>query len=116
LLRFTETLARELERVGSHVLVVAMGPGLVRTEMTELQANSELGRKWIPSTAECLAQGKVRAPEECARSSVDLLRWINPTFNGRIFGTGMDFEAVARRLASPDAKEAFVMRGTPSGM
>ncbi|MBI3721121.1 MAG: SDR family oxidoreductase [Fimbriimonas ginsengisoli] len=70
LLRFTETLARELERAGSHVLVAAMGPGLVRTEMTQLQADSALGRKWIPSTADCLAQGKSRPPEDCARSTV----------------------------------------------
>ncbi len=110
LLRFTETLARELERAGSHVLVVAMGPGLVCTEMTQLQADSALGRKWIPSTAECIAQGKTRPPEDCARSTVELLRWINPTFNGRIFGVGMDFEAIARRLAMPDAKDALLMR------
>jgi NAD(P)-dependent dehydrogenase (short-subunit alcohol dehydrogenase family) len=110
LLRFTETLARELERVGSHVLVVAMGPGFVRTEMTQLQADSELGRKWIPSSGEALAQGKSRPPEDCARSSVELLRWIHPGFNGRIFGVGMDFEAAAKRLASPDAKDAWLMR------
>jgi NAD(P)-dependent dehydrogenase (short-subunit alcohol dehydrogenase family) len=113
LLRFTETLARELERVGSKVLVMAMGPGLVRTEMTELQAESELGRKWIPSTAECIAQGKTRRPDDCAHSTVELLRWIHPGFNGRIFGTGMDFAQVAQRLASADAGDALRMRMIP---
>lgn len=112
LLRYTETLARELERVGSHVLVVAMGPGLVKTEMTQLQVDSEAGRKWIPSTAECFEQGKVRAPEDCARSTVELLRCINPTFNGRIFGVGMDFAALSRRLATTEARDALLMRMT----
>jgi len=113
LLRFTETLALELERVGSHVLVVAMGPGFVRTEMTELQADTEAGRKWIPSSGEALAAGKSRPPEDCARSTVELLRWINPTFNGRIFGVGMNFEEVAQRLASPQTKDALLMRMVP---
>jgi hypothetical protein len=99
-----------LERAGSHVLVVAMGPGLVRTEMTQLQVDLPAGRQWIPSTADCFEQGQTRPPEDCARSTVELLRWINPTFNGRIFGVGMDFEALAQRLAAPDAKDALLMR------
>lgn len=112
LLRFTETLALELQREGSKVLVVAMGPGFVRTEMTELQL-SAAGRKWIPSSVEALEQGKTRPPEDCACATVELLRVINPSFNGKIFSVGMNFQNIAARLAKPDAKDAHLLRMVP---
>jgi NAD(P)-dependent dehydrogenase (short-subunit alcohol dehydrogenase family) len=98
LLRLTESLARELEIINSHILVVAMGPGLVHTEMTQLQVDSEAARRWIPSTAENLANGNSRPPEDCARDIVKLLHWINPSFNGKLFNVGMSFETIAKQL------------------
>ncbi len=110
-LRLTETLAHELRRVDSQLCVVAMGPGLVRTEMTQAQVDSAAGRAWIQSTAMSFAAGKTRPPEDCARSTVDLLRWMNPSFNGRAFQVGTDFQELAHEtgggeLASPAAARA----------
>lgn len=110
LLRVTDTLARELEHENSRVLVVALGPGFVRTEMTELQAVSPMGLKWIPSSKEGLDKGQTLPPEDCARASVELLRHITPKFNGRIFQTGMDFAEMAKRLEKPESANAFLMR------
>lgn len=111
LLRLTDTLARELERAGSPVLCVAMGPGFVRTEMTMLQADTEPGRRWLPGSKEALDAGKSRPPEDCARDSVELLRHLRPEFNGRIFGVGMDFADLARRAGEIQEKDQLVMRG-----
>jgi len=97
LLRLTDTLARELESAGSSILVVALGPGLVRTEMTEIQADTEAGRKWLPSTADCFQKGKTRPPEGCATAMTRLIRHACGAFNGRVFGPDSDFEALARR-------------------
>jgi len=112
LLRLTDTLAAELEKACSKVLVVALGPGFVRTEMTELQATSELARKWIPSSKEALDKGQTRPPEDCAKAAVELLRHINPAFNGRIFQTGMDFTEIAKTLASEKGKNSLLLRMT----
>jgi NAD(P)-dependent dehydrogenase (short-subunit alcohol dehydrogenase family) len=109
-LRFTETLARELEQVGSRVIVVAMGPGLVKTEMTQTQANTAAGRTWIPSTARSFAEGGMRPPQDCARSTMELLRWIDPSFNGRAFQVEADFEKLARQLPTPAARDALLLR------
>jgi NAD(P)-dependent dehydrogenase (short-subunit alcohol dehydrogenase family) len=91
-IRLTELLARELERKGSKVLAVIMGPGFVRTEMTELQITTEEGRYWLPSSAESLAQGKDRPPEDCAKKTMELVRLARPSFNGKTFGAGTDFQ------------------------
>ena len=89
-------LARELEQEGSAVLAFVMGPGFVRTEMTELQVTDPEGRKWLPSSATALEQGRDRPPEDCAQATIRLVQAACPALNGRTFGPDTDFEAVLR--------------------
>lgn len=96
--RFTELLAKELQRQGSNVMVFGMGPGLVRTEMTELQAQTEAGRYWIPSTAESFEQGHTRPPELCAQKTIELIQIARPALSGQSFGVGTDFQQVLAEL------------------
>ena len=110
LVRMTEALAKELEREGKRVMCVAMGPGFVHTETTELQRVHPLAIKWIPGSKEALDAGQCRPPEDCAKSSVELLRVLRPEMNGRIFDTGMDFAEVARGAAEMKEKDLRVMR------
>jgi len=110
LIRLTDTLARELERVGSQVLVFGMGPGLVRTEMTELQTNTEKGREWIPSTAECFESGRTRNPDDCAKSTIELIRVACPELSGRNFGAGADFDDILKRKDEIQKDDLYVMR------
>jgi NAD(P)-dependent dehydrogenase (short-subunit alcohol dehydrogenase family) len=46
LIRFSECLAAEVAAVG--IAVFAMGPGTVRTKMSEYSLNSAEGKKWLP--------------------------------------------------------------------
>ncbi len=89
--RLTELMAKEQEREGTGVLVFGMGPGFVRTEMTELQIQSDLGRKWIPSSKDAVDQGRDRAPEDCANATIRLVSVACPELNGQHFGPGSDF-------------------------
>src|SRR5690606_5591846 len=73
LMELTRILNDELRMENSNVLVYAAGPGLVRTEMTELQADTEAGRRWIPSTSESFESGKLRQPEDIALATIKLL-------------------------------------------
>ncbi len=91
LMELTRVLCAELKQQGSQVMVFSAGPGLVRTEMTELQAASEAGRRWIPSTAECFETGQLRTPEEIARATVRLVQCARPEWSGRGFGPDTDF-------------------------
>ena len=98
--RFTELLAKELKCEGSSVLAFIMGPGFVRTEMTEFQIESPEGQKWLPSSKNAVEKGLDRPPEDCARTTVDLIRVACPELSGGHFGPDTDFDKVLR-----DAKQ-----------
>ena len=91
--RFTELLARELEQESAGVYAVVMGPGLVATEMSRYQVDTEAGRRWLPSSGEAISAGKDRPPEDCARAAVELVRSAGPAVNGQTFGPDSDFSA-----------------------
>ncbi len=91
LMELTRVMVQELRMAESSVIVFSAGPGLVRTEMTELQANTEAGRKWIPSTKKSFESGKVRRPEEIARATVRLVELARPEWSGKDYGPGTDF-------------------------
>jgi len=96
-IRFTELLAKELKHEGSSVLAFIMGPGFVRTEMTEIQIETPEGRKWLPSSRNAVEQGRDRPPEDCARATMDLIRVACPELSGDSFGPDTDFEDVLRK-------------------
>jgi 3-oxoacyl-[acyl-carrier protein] reductase len=95
-IRFTELLAQELKHEGSSVLAFIMGPGFVRTEMTEIQLETAEGRKWLPSSSEAVEQGKDRPPEDCAKATMQLMRVACPELSGGSFGPDTDFEKALR--------------------
>ena len=109
-MRLTDSLAKELERIGSSVLVLGMGPGLVRTKMTELQITTPEGLKWIPLVKKMFDQKQDRPPEDCAKATVELIRIACPELNGRIFDVETDFIKVAKQLSEIKEKDLFVLR------
>lgn len=94
--RFTELLAKELKHEGSSVLAFLMGPGFVRTQMTEFQIQTPEGQKWLPSSKDAVEQGNDRPPEDCARASVKLIHVACPELSGGAFGPDTDFDKVLR--------------------
>jgi len=91
LMELTRVLVEELKMLDSQVMVFAAGPGLVRTEMTEIQANTAAGRKWIPSTKQSFESGRLRRPEEVAQATMRLLAIATPRMNGKSYGPTTDF-------------------------
>jgi len=94
LMRLTECLAGEVKEQG--ISVFALGPGFVRTTMTEYQAESEAGRKWIPSSAEGLAKGQTVPPDLAAALTVKMAQEqdaLRP-LTGRLFSVGDDVDSI----------------------
>ena len=89
--RLTELLAKELESAGGDVFAFALGPGFVRSAMTERQIHSDAGRRWLPSSAENVNLGRDRPPEDCANAAVALIRAARPALNGHAFNPDSDF-------------------------
>lgn len=112
-LRLTDTLAAELEREQSGVFVFALGPGLVHTEMTEYQAKSEAGRKWIPSTQQYIDDHLTRSPEECARAAIRLIHVASPELSGRVFSVDSDFDEISRQAKHIKEKDLLCLRMRP---
>jgi NAD(P)-dependent dehydrogenase (short-subunit alcohol dehydrogenase family) len=96
-IRFTELLAKELKHEGASVLAFIMGPGFVRTEMTEMQIVSPEGRKWLPSSKDAVEQGHDRPPEDCARATMQLVRVACAELSGGTFGPDTDFQDALRQ-------------------
>ena len=90
LMELNRILVEELATVESSVIILGAGPGLVRTEMTELQADTEAGRRWIPSTRESLDAGATRRPEEIARATIEMVQIARPALSGTYYGPDTD--------------------------
>jgi NAD(P)-dependent dehydrogenase (short-subunit alcohol dehydrogenase family) len=67
-MRFTETLAVELKEHG--VVVFALRPGFVRTDMSEHQLTEEV-RRWLPHTVQRFEEGKNSPPTLAANLAVE---------------------------------------------
>ncbi|MBV8185788.1 MAG: SDR family oxidoreductase [Alphaproteobacteria bacterium] len=63
-IRFSECLAAEVASIG--IAVFAMGPGTVRTAMSEYSLNSPEGKKWLPWFKDIFDQGRDLPPERPA--------------------------------------------------
>ena len=91
LMELTRVLNEELRMQESSVLVFSAGPGLVRTEMTELQANTAAGQRWIPTTRESFETGNLRRPEEIARATMKMIQVATLESSGRNYRPDTDF-------------------------
>jgi NAD(P)-dependent dehydrogenase (short-subunit alcohol dehydrogenase family) len=109
-LRLTDTLAAELRRAGSSVMVFAMDPGFNRTAMTEGLAYMKGVDKWLPHVHRYLDMGDGNKPQDCARTMMELIRLAIPQLSGRIFHAGMDIEKVAKNADEIYEKDLRVLR------
>lgn len=112
LLRMTEGLARELERVHSPVLTFCMNPGFVRTAMTEQVVATEAGASWLTFVKRSVDEHSGYRPEDCAAATMRLLDIAGPELNGCAFGVQTDFEDVVRRRGEIADKRLFTLRMT----
>jgi len=110
LMRFTDTLARELEHDGYDVYVVGMAPGSVYTEIWEPQLTTPGGRKWIGGLQRFVDEKRYRPPEDCAKASVELIRVVSAEINGCVFAVDTDFQEIAKRGKELREKDLHQLR------
>jgi NAD(P)-dependent dehydrogenase (short-subunit alcohol dehydrogenase family) len=90
MMELTRVASLELQQINSNVIILGAGPGLVATEMTQLQVDNEAGRRWIPSTKESFESGTTRSPFDIANKTIEVLRNFKPEWNGKYFGPDTD--------------------------
>ncbi len=110
ILRFTESLAGELEHIGSKVMAVCLNPGFVRSELSEKSVDTPYKAKWLPQVVDRLENDKGVPPDMCAKTAVKLLKVLAPELNGRIFKNGTNYEKVGENLEKIEAENLFVLK------
>ncbi|MGQ9630996.1 MAG: SDR family NAD(P)-dependent oxidoreductase [bacterium] len=107
-MRLTECLAQEVRDYG--VSVFAMGPGLVRTAMTEYQVVSDAGKRWLPRIQEMFERGRDVPPERAARLAVFLAAGGVDELTGRLFGVGDDLGEIRKQMDEIIQKDLRTLR------
>lgn len=92
LMRFTESLDQEVSESG--ILVFAMGPGLVRTAMTELQLNTDEGKKWMEGIKEAFENNVDVPPTLAADLAVQIASGRCDVLHGRALSSTADLEQI----------------------
>ncbi len=107
-MRFTECLAEEVKEDG--ISVFAMGPGLVRTAMTNLQLDTEAGRKYFGVIANAFAEGHDVPPTLAAELAAHLASGRFDALTGRAFNAGDDMATVAKQADRIIAEDLRTLR------
>jgi NAD(P)-dependent dehydrogenase (short-subunit alcohol dehydrogenase family) len=111
LMRLTESMAAEVK--GEGVAVLAMGPGLVRTAMTEYQVISEAGKTWLPRIQDAFNEHRDVPPTLAAELAAELATGAYNEFTGRLFSAGENLqEALANkdRIIGDDLRTLRIVR------
>ncbi len=110
LMRFTETLDREVWELG--VKVFAMSPGLVRTEMNLALVRSGALERWGKPTYDRLERGEHVPPTMAAALAVEIASGRLDELHGRWFGVGEDLDEVLSQKDRILAEDLRTLRMT----
>jgi NAD(P)-dependent dehydrogenase (short-subunit alcohol dehydrogenase family) len=110
LVRFTEGLARELEREGHPVLVFCMNPGFVRSEMTESLVDTPQKEKWQSHVTTLFGSPSEVPPDACAKATMKLLAAASPELSGRVFSVDTDFDRITANRERILREDLYVLR------
>jgi NAD(P)-dependent dehydrogenase (short-subunit alcohol dehydrogenase family) len=108
ILRFTECLAATLADTG--VVCLALDPGLVQTDLTRYQMETEAGARYLPGVTARLSSGRHVPPSYAARLTLDIARGRFDRLTGRAIGATEDRDAVEASIDAILADEKRVLR------
>ncbi|OQP86542.1 short-chain dehydrogenase [Rhizobium rhizosphaerae] len=113
IMRFTECL-NDTTR-DKAVYAFAVDPGLVRTQMTELQLNSQAGKTYLPDLPGLFAEGINIPPDRAAALIAEIAAGRFDPLNGRLLRGVDDRDALARDMEAVVAADGRALRFTGLG-
>jgi NAD(P)-dependent dehydrogenase (short-subunit alcohol dehydrogenase family) len=108
LIRFSECLAYELEPHG--IAVFAMGPGTVRTALSEYSLNSPEGRTWLPWFRDIFDEGRDLPPERPAALLVALASGKADVLSGRYVYPLDDLDRLIEEAREIEARKLYSLQ------
>lgn len=108
LLRFTECVAAEARPAG--VGAFALGPGTVRTALTEHSLTSPEGRKWLPWFRTIFDEGRDLPPERPAQLLIALASVRYDALSGCYLTVFDDLDAILVRADAVEFEKFHVLR------
>ena len=107
-IRLSENMAAETNK--HNIPVFAIGPGLVKTAMTDYLAYSETDRKWLPWGVKFMESGQAVPPELSAEMVVVLASGRADALSGRFLGLAEDIDVLIQRSEDIHQKDLYMMR------
>jgi NAD(P)-dependent dehydrogenase (short-subunit alcohol dehydrogenase family) len=108
LIRFSECLAHEMKPHG--IAVFAMGPGTVRTAMSEHSLNSLVGKKWLPWFADIFTEGRDLPAERPAELLCQLASSRFDALSGRYLYPADDLELLLAAVEDIEAGKLYSLQ------
>jgi NAD(P)-dependent dehydrogenase (short-subunit alcohol dehydrogenase family) len=108
LIRFSECLAAEVEADG--VAVFAMGPGTVRTAMSEYSLNSPEGKTWLPWFRTIFDEGRDLPPERPAGLLLALASGRVDGLSGCFFRPDDDLDAIVAAASTVRDRKLYSLQ------
>ena len=108
LIRFAECLAAEVSQHG--IAVFAMGPGTVRTAMSEYSLNSPEGRIWLPWFRDIFDSGRDLPPERPAALLLALASGRADGLSGCFVTPGDDLDRAIEAAAEVRREKLYTMQ------
>lgn len=105
---FTDLVASTVRELGINIF--AIGPGLVRTTMTQQLMQSPGGRKWIPQLKTLFDKGVDNPAEKVAKLSAFLASGKAEELSGCLIGIEDDLEKMLQRSEEIRQKGLHVLR------
>lgn len=108
LIRISECLAFEVKDHG--IAVFAMGPGTVRTAMSEYSLNSPEGRTWLPWFRDIFDEGRDLPPERPASLLLALASGKADVLSGRYVYPQDDLDRLIEEAREIDARKLYSLQ------
>jgi NAD(P)-dependent dehydrogenase (short-subunit alcohol dehydrogenase family) len=107
-IRLSENMAAECS--AQSIAVFALGPGTVRTTMTDYLAYSEAGRRWLPWGEAFMESGVTVPPERAAEMVVVLASGRADGLSGRFLELTDDIDGLIERVEEITRDDRYTMR------
>ena len=108
LIRFSECLAFEVKDHG--IAVFAMGPGTVRTALSEYSLNSPEGRTWLPWFRDIFEEGRDLPPDRPAALLVALASGKADVLSGRYVYPPDDLDRLIEEAWEIEARKLYSLQ------